>query len=293
MIQLAQMELKTISKDEFPAIFPALLEIPEPPEKLYYRGTLSKNETILLAVVGSRKYSSYGKDVCEYIIKGLRGYDIAIVSGLALGIDSIAHRAALDAGLTTIAVPGSGLSDEVLYPREHFFLAKEIMEKGGALVSEFEPDFRATPYSFPQRNRIMAGLSKAVLIIEAEERSGTLITARLALDYGRDVFTVPGSIFSENARGAHWLIRQGATPITSASDLLSELGIETETAKESILPNDLAPEEMAILELLKEPLTRGEIIEKTEMQTEKLNGTLSILEIKELIKEEGGRFRRC
>ncbi len=287
------MELKTISKDEFPAIFPALLEIPEPPEKLYYRGTLSKNETILLAVVGSRKYSSYGKDVCEYIIKGLRGYDIAIVSGLALGIDSIAHRAALDAGLTTIAVPGSGLSDEVLYPREHFFLAKEIMEKGGALVSEFEPDFRATPYSFPQRNRIMAGLSKAVLIIEAEERSGTLITARLALDYGRDVFTVPGSIFSENARGAHWLIRQGATPITSASDLLSELGIETETAKESILPNDLAPEEMAILELLKEPLTRGEIIEKTEMQTEKLNGTLSILEIKELIKEEGGRFRRC
>ena len=287
------MELKTISKDEFPAIFPALLEIPEPPEKLYYRGTLSKNETILLAVVGSRKYSSYGKDVCEYIIKGLRGYDIAIVSGLALGIDSIAHRAALDAGLTTIAVPGSGLSDEVLYPREHFFLAKEIMEKGGALVSEFEPDFRATPYSFPQRNRIMAGLSKAVLIIEAEERSGTLITARLALDYGRDVFTVPGSIFSENARGAHWLIRQGATPITSASDLLYELGIETETAKESILPNDLAPEEMAILELLKEPLTRGEIIEKTEMQTEKLNGTLSILEIKELIKEEGGRFRRC
>ncbi|MEK7558260.1 MAG: DNA-processing protein DprA [Patescibacteria group bacterium] len=282
-----------LSKNEFPAVFPALLEIPEPPDKLYYRGTLPDNETILLAVVGSRKYSSYGKDACEHIIGGLRGYDITIVSGLALGIDSIAHRAALDAGLTTIAVPGSGLSDEVLYPREHFFLAKEIIGGGGALVSEFEPDFRATPYSFPQRNRIMAGLSKAVLIVEAEERSGTLITARLALDYGRDVFVVPGSIFSENAKGAHWLIRQGATPITSALDLLSELGIETETGKESILPDDITPEERAVLELLKEPLTRSGIIEKTDMQTEKLNSTLSILEIKGLIKEEGGCFRRC
>ena len=120
---------------------------------------------------------------------------------LLLGIDSIAHRSALDAGLKTIAVPGSGLDDDALYPREHLQLAREIVEKGGALVSEYEPDFKATTWSFPRRNRIMAGLSKAVLVVEAERPSGTLITARLALDYGRDVFAVPGSIFSETSRG--------------------------------------------------------------------------------------------
>jgi len=293
MIQLAPMELRTIKQNDVGKIFPSLLEIPKPPKQIYYRGKLPDKETILLSVVGSRKYSSYGKDVCEHIIKGLRGYNITIVSGLALGIDSIAHRAALDAGLSTIAVPGSGISDEVIYPRQHFFLAKEIMEKGGALLSEFEPNFRATLYSFPQRNRILAGLSKAVLVIEAEEKSGVLITARLALDYGRDVFVVPGSIFSENTKGAHWLIRQGATPITSALDLLSELGIGVEKTQKSFLGEDMAAEEKAIMEILKQPLTRGEIIESVDIQPEKLNSTLSMLEIKGLIKEEGGYFRRC
>ena len=201
VVQLANMKLSAISKNEFPAAFSPLLEIPEPPEKLYYRGALPDDDTVLLAVVGSRKYSHYGKEACEQVVKGLRGYDITIVSGLALGIDSIAHRSALDAGLKTIAVPGSGLDDDALYPREHLQLAREIVEKGGALVSEYEPDFKATTWSFPRRNRIMAGLSKAVLVVEAERPSGTLITARLALDYGRDVFAVPGSIFSETSRG--------------------------------------------------------------------------------------------
>ena len=287
------MELKTIVRDEFPAVFPALLEIPEPPEKLYYRGVLPEDDEILLAVVGSRKYSSYGKEACQEIIKGLSGYNITIVSGLALGIDSIAHKAALDASLKTIAVPGSGLNDDVLYPREHFFLAEEIVKKGGALLSEFEPNFKATPYSFPQRNRIMAGLSKAVLIIEAEERSGTLITARLALDYGRDVYVVPGSIFSENSKGAHFLIRQGATPITYATDLLLELGFEVEIHKNIITPENLTPPEKIIFELLKEPLSRAELSENSSLPAEKLNSAMTLLEIKGVIKEEGGRIRRC
>ena len=210
--------IDTLSREEFP---PALLEIPQVPEKLFVAGELpNPSEYYYLSVVGSRKYTSYGKEVCERIISGLAGYPICIVSGLAMGIDGIAHRAALDAGLRTIAVPGSGLDQSVIYPRTHLGLAKEIIENGGTLLSEYEPDFRATPWSFPQRNRIMAGLSQGVLIIEAEEKSGTLITARMALDYNRNVFTVPGPIFSATSKGTNNLLRQGATPIPSAKNFL-------------------------------------------------------------------------
>ncbi|MEK7115362.1 MAG: DNA-processing protein DprA [Patescibacteria group bacterium] len=296
VVQLANMKLSAISKNEFPAVFSPLLEIPEPPEKLYYRGALPDDDTVLLAVVGSRKYSHYGKEACEQVVKGLRGYDITIVSGLALGIDSIAHRSALDAGLKTIAVPGSGLNDDALYPREHLQLAREIVEKGGALVSEYEPDFKATTWSFPRRNRIMAGLSKAVLVVEAERPSGTLITARLALDYGRDVFAVPGSIFSETSRGAHFLIRQGATPITSSLDILTELGFKQEEFIEKIRENEITdalPVERQVLLTLTEPRTRQELKELIGIPIEQMNMTLSVLEIKGLIIETGGKIMRC
>jgi len=217
-------EIKKLSKKEFPS---QLFEIPEPPKEFFVRGEMPSNDSVLLTIVGSRKYSSYGRDACETLIAGLVGYDIVIVSGLALGIDTIAHKAALGAGLKTIAVPGSGLDDKVLYPSTNRLLAKDIIEKGGALLSEFAPDFRATIWGFPQRNRIMAGLSQATLVIEAEEKSGTLITARLALDYNRDVLAVPGSILSQGSRGTNQLLRQGATPITSSEDLLGALGFET------------------------------------------------------------------
>ncbi|NCU28960.1 MAG: DNA-protecting protein DprA, partial [Candidatus Moranbacteria bacterium] len=177
-----------LKPDEFP---PQLLEIPQPPKNLYIRGKLPDPDLTYLAIVGSRNYTSYGKDICEKLIKGLKGYPIVIVSGLALGIDSIAHKMALSVGLKTIAFPGSGLSDKAIYPKTNIFLAQEIIENDGCLISEFEPDFISTLYSFPQRNRLMAGMSKAVLIIEAEEKSGTLITARLALDYNKDVLAVP------------------------------------------------------------------------------------------------------
>src|SRR5574344_927429 len=205
---LKDFEIEILENENIPEM---LREIPDCPDKLYIKGKLPSQDSKLLCVVGSRKYTSYGKDVCEKLISGLRGYDITIVSGLALGIDSIAHKTALDSGLKTIAVPGSGLDESVLYPSTHKQLAEKILENGGALISEFEPNFRATPYSFPQRNRIMAGISHAVLVIEAETKSGTLITSKFATEYNRDVLTVPGSIFSKNSEGPNMLIRLGAT----------------------------------------------------------------------------------
>jgi len=273
-----------------PGSFPSLLsEIPEPPEALYIKGVLPPPETKLLAVVGSRRMSRYGKDACEHLIQGLAGYPVAIVSGLALGIDGVAHRAALTAGLPTIAVPGSGLSDEVLYPRAHYALSKEIVEKGGALLSEFEPDFRARPESFPKRNRIMAGMSHAVLVIEAGMQSGTLITARLASEYGRELLIVPHSIFAEGGSGGHVFMKIGATPVRGAEDILEALGIEKEeTAKEF----ELNAEEKNVIELLHEPMPRDELIRALSMDIGSANVLLMGMEIRGIISESLGEVRK-
>lgn len=285
----AHYEIKILSRNEFP---PALLEIPQPPEQLFVAGELpDPTEYYYLAVVGSRKYTSYGKEACERIIAGIAGYPIVIVSGLAMGIDGIAHRAALDAGLRTIAVPGSGLDQSVIYPRTHLGLAKEIIENGGAMLSEYEPDFRATPWSFPQRNRIMAGLSQGVLIIEAEEKSGTLITARMALDYNRNVFVVPGPIFSATSKGTNNLLRQGATPITCAKDLLEELGFVEQTFGTLDLTL-FTPEEQAILILLDEPLAREEILTSLNTPPAQTLSILTVLEIKGVIQERMGKIEK-
>ncbi|MFC1720779.1 DNA-processing protein DprA [Patescibacteria group bacterium] len=284
-----QKDIKILNKNEVPE---QLLEIPEPPEKLYLRGELPSADTKLLCVIGSRKYSNYGKDVCEELIKGLAGYDIAIVSGLAIGIDAIAHHAAIKAGLKTIAVPGSGISEDVLYPASNQPLAREILSHGGALISEFEPNFRATVWSFPKRNRVMAGLCDAVLIIEAAERSGTLITARLALDYNRDVLVVPNSIFSEHAKGSNSLVRRGATPITSSADLLQELGFDQSHKKVSSIEKNLSENEQKVISLLNEPLARDDLIRQLKIETSEANILLSAMEIKGLIKESLGLLRK-
>lgn len=284
-------DIDILPSKDFPENFSGLLYVSDPPGRLYVAGTLPPEDAVLLTVVGSRKYSSYGKEVCETLVRGLRGYDVAVVSGLALGIDSIAHRAALDAGLRTIAVPGSGLSGEALYPREHASLAAEIVKKGGALLSEFEPQFKATSWSFPKRNRIMAGLSRAVLLIEAEERSGTLITARFALEYGKDVLAVPGSIFSETSKGTNWLIREGATPIRGIDDLIRALGFEPGGQKETL--DDASENEQLLYRLLSEPRTRHELRDASGLSMEDENAALSMLEIKGRIREEGGRLSRC
>ncbi|MFA5773122.1 MAG: DNA-processing protein DprA [Candidatus Paceibacterota bacterium] len=284
-------DIYKLKPEQFPK---PLLEIPQPPKTLYIRGKLPDPDLIYLAVVGSRKYTSYGKDICEKLIRGLKGYPIVIVSGLAMGIDSIAHRTALEVGLITISFPGSGLDNSVLYPRANIKLAQEIVDKGGCLLSEFEPSFISQLYSFPQRNRLMAGISKAVLIIEAEEKSGTLITARLALDYNRDVLAVPGSAFSSNSNGTNSLIKQGATPVTKSEDVLIALGFEIEkpTQTDAEKYADCSKEEMKIIELLREPIERDELVRISGMKIAEANALLSIMEIKDLIKEELGEIRR-
>ena len=277
--------LRQLAEDEFPEL---LKEIPDPPKKLYVRGTLPNPEMKLLCIVGSRKYTPYGKEVCEKLVQEITGYNIAIISGLALGIDAIAHKAALNAGIHTIAIPGSGLNDDILYPSSHRILARNILEAGGALLSEFEPDFKAAPFAFPQRNRIMAGLSHATLIIEAEEKSGTLITARLATDYNRDVLIVPNSIFSRTSSGPHMLLRLGAIPITKSDDILEALHLEKEVVAD-VEDYNVSEDEKNILRRL--PMTRDELIREMGLPASETNILLSAMELKGLIKESLGEIR--
>ena len=285
-------DIYKLKPEQFPT---GLNEIPQPPKTLYIRGKLPHEEdSVYLAVVGSRKYTSYGKDICEKLIKGLKGYPVVIVSGLAIGIDTIAHKAALETGLKTISFPGSGLDNSALYPKVNIKLAQEIINNGGCIISEFEPSAISQLYFFPQRNRLMAGISKAVLIIEAEEKSGTLITARMALDYNRDVLAVPGSAFSSNSNGTNGLIKQGATPVTTSEDILIALGFNIEkpklTDKEKYA--DCGKDEMKIIKLLREPMERNDLIRELGMNTGEANALLSIMELKDLIKEELGEVRK-
>lgn len=278
--------MKELLLSEFPR---RLREITDPPAKLYVQGALPPEDYRWLTVVGSRKYSNYGKEATEALIAGLRGYPIVIVSGLALGIDAIAHRTALHTNLPTVAVPGSGLDRKVLYPSTNRNLADDIVKAGGALLSEFEPDFRATVWSFPQRNRILAGLSDAVLVIEAEQKSGALITSKFATEYNRDVFTVPGSIFSASSAGPHMLIKLGATPITSPGDLLEALGLKKGEKGERNY-SDCTSEEKKIIELLQNPMSRDDLIDSLGISVSKANALLSLMELKGLIKESVGEI---
>lgn len=278
--------MRILAPDDFP---PLLREIPDAPETLYLRGTLPPKDHRLLAVVGSRRMSQYGKEACEHIIQGLRGYPVCIVSGLALGIDGVAHRAALAATLHTVAVPGSGLHDAVLYPRAHVRLAHDILESGGALLSEEAPDFHARPESFPKRNRIMAGMSNAVLVIEAGVQSGTLITARLATEYNRDVMTVPGSLFADNTAGPHLLLSMGALPVRSAEDIIRWFGFEETHIQETVTLTDTEAE---VMTLLHEPKARDEVIRGLKGAVSEKNALLLKMELKGLIKEELGMIRK-
>ncbi len=284
------MKIHKLSKDKFP---PALLEIPQPPKDLWIIGELPKEKNLIyLCVVGSRKNTSYGKEICEKIINGLKGYPIVIVSGFAMGIDTIAHKKALQTGLKTIVFPGSGLSDEAMYPKTNIRMIKEIVDSGGCLISEFEPDFKATQWSFPMRNRLMAGISKAVLIIEAQEKSGTLITARLTTEYNRDLLVVPGSVFSPNSKGTNKLLRQGATPVSTSEEVLEALGFENKKEeKQATLFLDLTKEEKLVVDLLREPMPRDDLTRAMKLPIPTANAILSIMEIKELIKEELGEIR--
>ncbi len=275
-------------------------------------GTMPPDEYKFLCIVGSRTYSTYGKDACKKLILGLRGYPIVIVSGLAVGIDSIAHEAALEAGLKTISFPGSGLDPSVLYPSSKRYLAEQIIKSGGALISRFNQLQKSDIWTFPSRNRLMAGISHATLVIEGRHGSGTLGTAKYAEEFNRDVLAVPGPIDSELSYGPHMLIRRGATPITSSEDILEALGF-TDTTRyddEKRVPKkhsrsnrstqltinldqiSLSPDEKAICTLIKdESLSATELIEKTSLPVSLFNITVTELEMKGFVSEEGGRYR--
>lgn len=274
------------------AAFPRYLqEIPQPPTALTYRGNLPDPTLTLLTVVGSRKYTSYGKQVVDELIGGLAGYPIGIVSGLALGIDSLAHEAALRHHIYTLAIPGGGLSDAAIYPAQHKPLARRMLEAGGGLLSEFDPDFRATTWSFPQRNRLVAGLSQATLLIEAGAQSGTLITARLATDYNRELLVVPGNIFSKNSVGVHQFLKLGATPVTTSADILDCLHIAPQASEPHTPALPLSPEEELVLTHLTEPTHRDDLIRRMNLPTETAAQILMRMELEGKVKSEQNVYR--
>lgn len=283
--------VRELLPDEFP---PLLREIPDAPKKLRYEGTLPLKDNKLLAVVGSRKYSQYGRETCEALIQGLAGEPVTIVSGLALGMDSIAHRAALKNDLQTIAIPGSGLDRRFIAPRSHANLADEIVAAGGGLMSEFEDQMvYPGPWIYPKRNRLMAGMCHATIIIEADIKSGTLITSRLATEYNREVGAVPGPVYSSTSGGPHMLIRLGAALIRDHNDILELLGLKRKDEVPTLLDiEDLSDEERIFIEILENPCSRDDLIERSRFDTGVANAILSLLEIKGLIKEELGEVRK-
>ncbi len=290
---MSTFAVRDVSAGEFP---PLLREIPQPPTTLTYRGTLPTPDLPLLAVVGSRQYTTYGKQVVNYLIDGLRDYQVGIVSGLALGIDSLAHEAALRNNLYTLAIPGSGLQDDVLYPRAHVRLATRILECNGGLLSEFAPDFKATKWSFIERNRLMAGITHATLVIEATEQSGTLTTALMCVDYNRELLVVPGNIFSATSKGPHLFMKIGATPVTCTQDIVDALKLtETTPGQKASLfapPTNLSPLEGNILKALREPTDTNTLATLLSLPASELNITLMHLELKGFIASEHGIYRR-
>lgn len=284
-----QFPIRQIGQQGFPAL---LKEVPDKPRRLYLRGQLPAPERTLLCVVGSRACSAYGRRQTQRLIAGLSAYPITIVSGMALGIDSEAHKAALEVGLPTVAVLPSSCDDASLYPSTNRVLAQQILKSGGALVSENEAPFKAMIHSFPERNRVMAGMSRVTLIIEAGEKSGTLITARLALDYNREVLAIPHELGRESGSGVNQLLREGATLVRNSSDILRALDLAPHSAVQPTLPLDLSSGETRVFKVLTEPLARDELIERSHLPTQDVNIALSSLLIRGLIVERLGKVER-
>jgi DNA processing protein len=276
----------TIDDEQYPKL---LKEIYDPPILFYYRGTIVKEE-FTLAVVGTRKITAYGQQVTQQIVKELAGNNITIVSGLALGVDTLAHNTAVDNGTRTIAVLGSGLDKQSIYPTSNRYLADKIVAHGGLVISEFPLGTPPLRYNFPQRNRIISGLSLGTLVIEAGEKSGALITARQALDQNREVFAVPGNIYSPVSIGPNLLIKQGAKTITNAGEILEALDLSDITDyidNKKILP-DTAEETQVLANLTHEPVYIDELIRLTKLSAPIINSTLIIMEMKGMVRNLGG-----
>lgn len=261
---------------------PLLRAIHDPPRRLHVRGN---GDPALLAspavaVVGARACSPYGAQVARMLGRELAAAGLVVVSGLARGIDAEAHRGSLETTGRTVAVLGCGIDRD--YPAVHASLAEQVGERG-LIVSEYEPGVEPAPWRFPARNRIIAGLCVATVVVEARERSGALITADFALEEGREVFAVPGEITSALSAGTNALLRLGATPLTGANDVLETLGVEAAPAK--------TEETHPLLELL--PSTVDELVRASGMAANEVAATLAELELAGLAREGEGVFRRC
>jgi DNA processing protein len=288
--KLAQEQINILSFRD--ANYPKLLlEIPKFPPVLYYKGSLEEPEELCVAVVGTRQITNYGRTVIPPLVEPLVNSGITIVSGMAFGVDSAAHEIAVKKGKRTLAVLGGGLDEKSLYPKHHALLAQQIVEAGGALISEYPigtPNFKQ---NFVARNRIISGLSVATLIIECDLQSGTLITAKHALDQNRQVYAVPGPIYSPQSQGPNNLLKMGAKTVTEAKDILEDLNLESlpENKEAQTLFGDSA-EESEILKLLGyEPVVINELIKQSNLEAGKVASALTFLEMKGRVKNLGGQ----
>ncbi|NLM42477.1 MAG: DNA-protecting protein DprA [Clostridiales bacterium] len=281
------IKVYTIDDKEYPE---NLKHIYDPPPVLYVKGNIDKIDDNAIAIVGSRKATDYGLKVAKRLGMELAEAGITVVSGMAIGIDSAAHRGALKAGGRTIAVFACGLNH--IYPKSGYSLAKEIL-KNGAIISEYPLGIKAAPNNFPARNRIISGISKGVVIVEASEKSGSLITADFALEQGRDVFAVPGNIEAPNSKGTNSLIKNGAKLVTCVDDILEEYGLHKSNR---VISNDmiyLDEIDEAILELLEESgKSMDEIISILDFEISVIISKIIQLEIHGIIKEVGNVYYR-
>jgi DNA processing protein len=264
-----------------------LKEIDQPPPVLYLRGDYLPDDLFAVAIVGTRRATPYGRQITEELASFLATHGITVVSGLARGIDAIAHQTALKAGGRTIGVLGSGV--DKIYPPEHRALADKMIESG-AIVSDYAPGTPPDATNFPPRNRIISGLSLAVVVIEAGETSGALITAEFAAEQGREIFAVPGSILAPQSKGTNKLIQNGALPLLSVNDLMQALDLtrmgDQKAARKIIPADETEARLMSVLSL--EPLHVDEIRNQTELPIEKVSATLALMELKGMVRQVGG-----
>ncbi len=282
---LLKQNIKTLSlgDDDYPKL---LKEIADPPLILFIKGNL-KTRNNIFAIVGARRPTYYGISAATSLSEKIAQAGMVIVSGMAIGIDTLAHRGALNVGGRTIAVLGSGIDDSSIYPSSNRNLALKILENDGALVSEYPPGYPIYKTNFPERNRIISGLSRGVLIVEARIRSGALITANFALEQNREVFAVPGDINRKESEGSNNLIKQGAKLVTSQQDVLEEFGIEGEPVQKIKADTE---EEAKILEVLKDgPFHIDSIAKKAGLTISETSSTLSLMEIKGKVSNLGAQ----
>jgi DNA processing protein len=257
------------------------------PKSLYLLGNIPKTHAPTVAVIGTRKPSAYGQEVGYRLAYDLAKRGVVVLSGLALGLDAIAHKAALDAGGKTIAVMPGGLDS--VHPRQHTELARRILLQGGALVSEYAPGTTIYPSNFVARNRIVAAIADGVLVVEAALKSGTVHTAGFALDYGRPVMAVPGNITNPMSTGTNRLIATGACMVTSVADILDEIGVKAVRQKQMALPLGDTPHETTIINLIATGLRDGDDLQRhSSLPSQTFSQAMTMLEINGVIRPLGG-----